>query len=120
MTLIKTNLLRDWPDKSSLDIYPRGVYSIFIMDNGGFKGQAERRINIIKGQLDGLFKMIDKDEYCTDILDQSLAIQNSLKSLNGLILERHLRIHAADQFKNNKEKAVNELLKIFKKKQRND
>jgi len=84
------------------------------------KKQAERRINIIKGQLDGLYKMIDKDEYCTDILDQSLAIQNSLKSLDGLILERHLRTHAGEQFKSNKERAVKELLKIFKKKQRNE
>lgn len=83
------------------------------------KKQAERRINIIKGQLDGLYKMIDGDEYCTDILDQSLAIQNSLKSLDGLILERHLRTHTGEQFKNNKEDAVKELLKIFGKKQRN-
>lgn len=84
------------------------------------KKQAERRINIIKGQLDGLYKMIDEDEYCTDILDQSLAIQNSLKSLDGLILERHLRTHAGDQFKSNKDRAVKELLKIFKKSKRNE
>lgn len=85
----------------------------------GVKEQAEKRINIIKGQLDGLYKMIDEDEYCTDILDQSLAIQNSLKSLDTLILERHLRIHVADQFKSQKERAIKELLKVFKRKQKN-
>jgi CsoR family transcriptional regulator, copper-sensing transcriptional repressor len=84
------------------------------------KKQAERRINILKGQLDGLYKKIEGDDYCTDILDQSLAIQNSLKSLDGLILERHLRTHAGDQFRNNKEKAVKELIKIFKKSKRNE
>lgn len=84
------------------------------------KKQAERRINIIKGQLNGLYKMIEVDEYCTNILDQSLAIQNSLKSLDGLILERHLRTHVSEQFKSDKEKAVVELLKVFKKKQRNE
>lgn len=84
------------------------------------KGHAERRINIIKGQLDGLYKMIERDEYCTDILDQSLAIQNSLKSLDDLILERHLRTHVSDQFENNKEKAVIELLNVFKKKRRKE
>lgn len=82
------------------------------------KGRAEIRINIIKGQLDGLYKMIDRDAYCTDILDQSLAIQNSLKSIDDLILERHLRNHVSQQFENNKEKAVKELLNIFKKKRR--
>jgi len=84
------------------------------------KKHAENRINIIKGQLDGLFRMIDRDEYCTDILDQSLAIQNSLKSLDDLILERHLRTHVSAQFKTSKEKAVIELLSVFKKKRRNE
>jgi len=82
------------------------------------KKQAEKRINIIKGQLDGLYRMIESDEYCTDVLDQSLAIQNSLKSLDGLILERHLRIHVSEQFKQDKDRAVKELLKVFKKKQK--
>jgi len=84
------------------------------------KKQAEKRINIIKGQLDGLYRMIESDEYCTDVLDLSLAIQNSLKSLDGLILEKHLRTHVVDQFKTDKERAVKELLKVYKKKQRND
>jgi CsoR family transcriptional regulator, copper-sensing transcriptional repressor len=75
----------------------------------------KKRINIIKGQLNGLLKMIAKDEYCIDLLNQSLAIQNSLKSLDALILERHLRIHVADQFKTKKETAVNELIKVFKR-----
>ncbi len=90
------------------------------MDNNDVKSQAEKRINIIKGQLNGLYKMIDEDEYCTDVLDQSLAIQNSLKSLDSLILERHLTTHVADQFKDQKERAVKELLKVFKRKQKNN
>ena len=77
--------------------------------------QVEKRINIIKGQLDGLLRMIEVDVYCTDILDQSLAIQNSLKSIDALILEKHLRIHVSEQFQKSKEKAINELLKIFKR-----
>ncbi len=100
------------------DIYPTGVYPV-CMNFELIKRQAQRRINIIKGQLDGLYKMIDNDVYCTDILDQSLAIQNSLKSLDALILERHLNMHVAEQFSSNKDKAVKELLRVFKKKQRN-
>ena len=84
------------------------------------KNQSSRRIKIIKGQLEGLMKMIEVDEYCTDILDQSLAIQNSLKSLDSLILERHLKTHVADQFRNQKERAIKELLKVFKRKQNNE
>ena len=82
------------------------------------KQSIQRRVNIIKGQLDGLVKNIEKDEYCINLLDQSLAIQNSIKSLDSLILERHLKIHVADQFKNQKQKAIQELLKVFKKSRR--
>lgn len=79
------------------------------------KVKAQKRINIIKGQLDGLQKMIEDDVYCVDLLNQSLAIQNSLRSLDSVLFERHLETHVADQFKNEEEKAVPELVKLFKR-----
>ncbi len=79
------------------------------------KTLAQKRINIIKGQLDGLQKMIEQDEYCIDLLNQSLAIQNSIKSLDSLLFEKHLKIHVADQFQNQKDKATEELLRLFKR-----
>lgn len=82
--------------------------------------QANRRINVIKGQLNGLMKMIAEDEYCVDILTQSLAIQNSLKSLDSIILERHLNTHVKRQFETHPDQAVKELLKVFKKKQKSE
>lgn len=77
--------------------------------------KAQKRINIIKGQLDGLQKMIEKDEYCIDILTQSLAIQNSLKSLDSVLFERHLKTHVAHQFHTEKDKAIGELVDLFKR-----
>lgn len=62
------------------------------------KSQAAKRINIIKGQLDGLLKMIESGEYCIDVLNQTLAIQYSLKSLDSVILEGHLQTHTKEQF----------------------
>lgn len=79
------------------------------------KEEAQKRINIIKGQLDGLQKMIEQDEYCIDLLNQSLAIQNSLKSLDSVLFERHLRTHVSHQFKNEDEKSVSELINLFKR-----
>jgi DNA-binding FrmR family transcriptional regulator len=79
------------------------------------KIKAQKRINIIKGQLDGLQKMIDDDVYCIDLLNQSLAIQNSLRSLDSVLFERHLETHVADQFKNEEGKALLELVKLFKR-----
>lgn len=80
------------------------------------KEKAQKRLNIIKGQLEGLSKMIENDIYCIDILNQSLAIQNSLKSLDTLLLERHLSTHVAHQFHNGEiEKATEELVTLFKR-----
>jgi CsoR family transcriptional regulator, copper-sensing transcriptional repressor len=79
------------------------------------KEAAAKRINIIKGQLEGLQKMIDNNEYCIDLLNQSLAIQNSLKSLDSVLLERHLETHVAHQMVDEKEKAVMELVNLFKR-----
>jgi len=79
------------------------------------KESAQKRINIIKGQLEGLQKMITQDEYCIDLLRQSLAIQNSLRSLDSVLFERHLTTHVTEQFKNEKEKAVTELVTLFKR-----
>jgi DNA-binding FrmR family transcriptional regulator len=79
------------------------------------KEKAQKRINIIKGQLDGLQKMIDSEEYCIDLLNQSLAIQNSLRSLDSVLFERHLQTHVADQFKNKEPQAIEELVTLFKR-----
>jgi len=61
--------------------------------------------------------MIEQEEYCMDILTQSLAIQRSLASLNKLILENHLRTHVAEGFaeysSSQTEKVVEELLSLY-------
>jgi CsoR family transcriptional regulator, copper-sensing transcriptional repressor len=79
------------------------------------KVAAQKRINIIKGQLDGLQRMIDNDEYCIDILNQSLAIQNSLRSLDSVLFKRHLETHVSHQMEHQSEKAISELVTLFKR-----
>lgn len=92
-----------------------GEHGIQKNSNEKVKEQAKKRINIIKGQLDGLLKMIEEDEYCINLLNQSLAIQNSIKSLDAVLFEKHLKTHVVDQFQNKKDKAVEELLRLFKR-----
>ena len=79
------------------------------------KKRALHRAKIIRGQLDGLLKAIEKEVYCTDILEQSLSIQRSLKSLDAFILENHLRSHIKHQMshKGEEEKAVKELIRVY-------
>ena len=79
------------------------------------KKRSLHRAKILEGQMRGLQKMIDSEDYCMDILTQSLAIQKSLGSLNKLILENHLRTHVKHQMRNSgdDERAIRELIKVY-------
>jgi DNA-binding FrmR family transcriptional regulator len=80
------------------------------------KKRALHRSRILQGQLRGLEKMIDNEDYCVDIITQSLSVQKSLRSLNKLIVENHLRTHVTDMFEaggDERETAVAELLTVF-------
>jgi DNA-binding FrmR family transcriptional regulator len=77
------------------------------------KKRALHRSRILEGQMRGLQKMIDNEDYCMDIITQSLAIQKSLGSLNKLLVENHLRTHVTDMFEaggEQKDRAIDELL----------
>ena len=81
------------------------------------KKRSLHRSKILQGQLKGLEKMIENEDYCMDIITQSLAIQKSLSSLNKLILENHLKTHIKDKFASANDKnhteAIEELLKLY-------
>lgn len=50
----------------------------------------KRKLSIAKGQLDGIIKMIDNEEYCINISDQILAVISLLKNANRDIISNHL------------------------------
>lgn len=80
------------------------------------KKRALHRARILEGQLRGVEKMIDDEAYCVDIITQTLAIQKSLRSLNKLLVENHLRTHVTEMFDEGgerREAAVAELLNVF-------
>ena len=80
------------------------------------KKRALHRTSILEGQMRGLAKMIESEDYCMDIIAQSRAIEKALESLNRLLLENHLRTHVTDMFDDGgeaREQAVGELLKAF-------
>lgn len=98
-----------------LTVPPWGIYHKNMITD--LKNRALHRAKILEGQMRGLQKMIDNEEYCMDIITQSLAVQKSLSSLNKLILENHVRTHVADMLYSGsskaKDTAVEELLKLY-------
>jgi DNA-binding FrmR family transcriptional regulator len=80
------------------------------------KKRALHRTKIIEGQLRGIEKMIENEDYCVDIITLSLAVQKSLGSLNKLLVENHLRTHVTHQYEaggDERDAAVAELIRIF-------
>lgn len=81
------------------------------------KKRAVHRSKILDGQFKALTKAIEEEKYCIDILVQSLAIQKSLKSLNKLILENHMKTHVSHGMSEGddkeKEQLISELLDIY-------
>ncbi len=73
------------------------------------------RINRIKGQMDGIGKMINDDRYCGDILIQLAAISSSVKSLSSLIFERHMHSCVAKSIKEGDTSTIDEIVELFKK-----
>lgn len=87
--------------------------------NGEMKADTKkkvlRRLSLIKGQLNGLTKMVDDERYCVDVITQSSAIKEALSGVEDLMLENHLTTHVVEQMKSGRsKKAVDEILKIYK------
>ena len=49
------------------------------------------RLRRIEGQIRGLQKMVENDEYCIDILTQITAASNALKKVAVGLLDDHIR-----------------------------
>ena len=72
----------------------------------------------IEGHAAAVERMIADDEYCVDILKQTLAIQGAIERVNAAILEKHLQscvttaIRGADLVE--RQRVIGELLDVFK------
>lgn len=79
------------------------------------KRRVLHRLQIIKGQMNGLEKMITNERYCVNIITQSSAIREALEGVDDLMLENHLSTHVAHQMKSGQiKKATDEIIKVYK------
>tara|TARA_B100001146_G_scaffold215976_1_gene218885 strand:- start:465 stop:725 length:261 start_codon:yes stop_codon:yes gene_type:complete len=71
----------------------------------------------IEGQIRGIEKMIEEGKYCIEILHQIKAVKNSITTVEGKILKRHLRECVKESLKGDSsfESKVDEIVKILKR-----
>lgn len=55
------------------------------------KAQLLRRLSRLEGQVRGIGRMIEREEYCVDILQQTSALRAAIDALSVLVLEDHVR-----------------------------
>ncbi len=55
------------------------------------KATLVRRLSRIEGQVRGIARMIERDEYCVDILQQTAALRAAVDAVSIMILEDHVR-----------------------------
>ena len=80
-----------------------------------YKNSLISRINRIKGQMEGVKKMVEENHYCTDVLIQLSAIDKSVKSLAAVILDAHLHSCVINGIKNGDTSGIDEVSDLFKR-----
>jgi DNA-binding FrmR family transcriptional regulator len=55
------------------------------------KASLVRRLSRMEGQVRGIARMIEREEYCVDILQQTSALRAAVDALSILVLEDHVQ-----------------------------
>jgi DNA-binding FrmR family transcriptional regulator len=57
---------------------------------GGSRDQVLRRLARMEGQVRGVARMIERDETCVDVLQQTAALRAAIDSVSMLLMEDHV------------------------------
>jgi len=69
------------------------------MINEEVKKEALPRLSKIEGQIRGIQKMIEKERYCIDIINQVTAAQRALDQVGLRVMKRHIESCVTDAIK---------------------
>ena len=83
------------------------------------KKAATRRLKLIRGQIDGIERMVDQEKYCIDIINQITAVRNALEKVSLLVMKRHIESCVADSIEigdvKKKNQKIDELMETLYK-----
>jgi len=103
---------------SILDNYTGVVYDYNMIDEK-LKKEIIPRIRKVKGQIEGIERMVNDKRYCVDILQQIYAIIGGLKVISLMILKNHIdtcvKKSITSKNKGEIETKVDELIEIYKR-----
>ncbi|NLX62396.1 MAG: metal-sensing transcriptional repressor [Tissierellia bacterium] len=82
------------------------------------KERAALKLKTVRGQIDGILRMIEEDRYCVDISTQILSAIALLKKANIDVLDAHLKTCVKDAIlagETQGEEKINEIINIIDK-----
>jgi DNA-binding FrmR family transcriptional regulator len=75
------------------------------------------RLRRIEGQVQGIHRMVEQDQYCVDVLLQLSAVEGAVEQVQKLVLGRHIATCVTDAIRSGsgreRQKKVDELLEVF-------
>jgi len=77
--------------------------------------KVTKYLNIAKGQLEGIIKMVEEDRYCMEISDQLMATRALLKKTNNLIIKNHIDNCVKDAIKEGDDSKLDEVIKALER-----
>lgn len=73
------------------------------------------RLNRIVGQMNGIKKLIEGDNYCIDILMQTSAVIKAMEAIERKILENHMKNCMSKDIREGNDEAIDETITIIKR-----
>ena len=81
--------------------------------------KVERLLKTARGQLDGILKMVEENQYCIDVLNQMLAAEAVLRRTEREVLRAHMEGCVAEAFEHadegEREQKIDEIIKAVEK-----
>ncbi|MHB0870889.1 MAG: metal-sensitive transcriptional regulator [Chloroflexota bacterium] len=75
------------------------------------------RLKSVEGHIRGIQRMVEEDQYCIDIINQTSAIHKALEKVDVMILENHLESCVTTAIRGDdpgeRERVLRELLSLF-------
>jgi len=69
------------------------------------------RLNRVEGQVKGIKSMIERGEYCDDILTQISSVKSAMNAVAKILVESHMRTCVAEKLQHGDEDIIEEFVK---------
>ncbi|CAG7651947.1 metal-sensitive transcriptional regulator [Paenibacillus allorhizosphaerae] len=93
--------MKSFPDHQETQLNPKVKLAI------------QLRLNRIEGQVRGVQRQVERDEFCDQILNQLEAIHSALNAVGILLLSNHLKSYATRCSSRSYESITQEMLKTL-------